>query len=81
MLGAVTGPPISRAQEPPAKALVDASHLRMQPEQMNPNGSTPIFGASNQEGFYVYRNHFGPNQTSRPHFHDKDRWVTVIKGT
>ena len=85
VLGALTGPRLGMAQEraggPPAKPLVDAAHPRMMPEQANPNGNTPIFGQSSQEGFYVYRNHFGPHQTSKPHFHDKDRWVTVIKGT
>jgi quercetin dioxygenase-like cupin family protein len=30
---------------------------------------------------YVYRNRFAPGRTSRPHYHDQDRWVTVIKGT
>ena len=82
VLGSFTG---SSAQEraggPPAKPLVDKDHLRMMPEQASPNGNTPVFGAQNAEGFYIYRNHFGPHQTSKPHFHDKDRWVTVIKGT
>jgi hypothetical protein len=53
----------------------------MQPEEANPNGNTAVFGQQNAEGFYVYRNRFGPHQTSKPHYHDKDRWVTVIKGT
>ena len=70
-----------RAGGAPAKPLVDKDHLRMLPEQANPNAGTAIFGAQNADGFYAYRNHFGPHQTSKPHFHDKDRWVTVIKGT
>jgi hypothetical protein len=56
----------------------------MQSEDATPteaNRSIPIFGSPDKEGFYVYRSRFGPHQTSRPHFHDKDRWVTVIKGT
>ena len=32
-------------------------------------------------GYYISRNRYAPNATTRPHFHDKDRWVTVIKGT
>jgi hypothetical protein len=85
VLGALTGPSFSVAQEraggPPAKPLVDKDHLRMLIDQANPNGGTIIYGLSSQEGFYVYRNHFNAHQTSKPHFHDKDRWVTVIKGT
>ena len=85
VLGTLTGPRLGLAQEraggPPAVPLTNAAHTRMQPEEANPNGNTPVFGAQNQDGFYVYRNRFGPHQTSKPHFHDKDRWVTVIKGT
>jgi len=85
VLGGLTGPRFTLAQEraggPPAKPLVDATHLRMMPEEAAPNANTAVFGQQNADGFYVYRNHFGPHQTSRPHYHDKDRWVTVIKGT
>jgi hypothetical protein len=85
VLGTMTGPGLGLAQEraggPPVKPMTNASHTRMQPEEANPNGNTPVFGASTEKGFYVYRNRFGPHQTSKPHFHDSDRWVTVIKGT
>ena len=64
---------------PPPKPLVDAENKRMNPEQGLV--STPVYGSQSAEGFYVLRNRFGPGQTSRPHFHDHDRWVTVIKGT
>jgi quercetin dioxygenase-like cupin family protein len=30
---------------------------------------------------YVVRNRFAPGRGSRPHVHDQDRYVTVIKGT
>jgi quercetin dioxygenase-like cupin family protein len=64
---------------PPPKPLVDKDHLRMNPE--DGLKSTPVFGSQNAEGMYVVRNRFGPGQTSRPHFHDHDRYITVIKGT
>jgi quercetin dioxygenase-like cupin family protein len=41
----------------------------------------PVFGDQGAAGMYVIRNHFAPGNTSRPHYHDQDRWVTVIKGT
>jgi hypothetical protein len=83
LLGALTGPVFGQRAvgPPPPKPILDADHLRMQPEQTDPNGNTAVFGLQGSEGFYIYRNRFGPHQTSRPHFHDKDRWVTVIKGT
>jgi cupin len=64
----------------PATPLLDAKHLRMQPEQ-GLTGPVLVYGDQSKPGFYIYRNRFGPGQTSRPHFHDQDRWVTVIKGT
>lgn len=68
------------AQSGPARPpAVDATHLRMNPEQGM--SSMTVFGNQAAEGFYVVRNRFGPGQTSRPHFHDHERWVTVIKGT
>jgi hypothetical protein len=81
LTGARTGLAQERAGGAPPKPLVDKDHLRMMPEQANPNGNTPIFGLNTQDGFYVYRNHFDGHHTSKPHYHDKDRWVTVIKGT
>jgi len=73
--------PAPSAARPPAKPLVDADHKRMQPEEALTGGSVPVFGDQAQPGMYVFRNRFGPGQTSRPHYHDQDRFITVIKGT
>jgi len=62
-----------------AHPLLDAKKLRLQPEEAI--APLKIFGDSSKEGFYIYRNRFGPRQTSRPHYHDKDRWAMVVKGT
>jgi len=62
-----------------APPLLDAKKLRLQPEEAI--APLKIFGDSSKEGFYIYRNRFGPRQTSRPHYHDKDRWAMVVKGT
>jgi quercetin dioxygenase-like cupin family protein len=40
-----------------------------------------IFGNPSQPGIYVTRNRFAPGQGSHPHYHDKARYITVIKGT
>jgi len=66
-------------QRAPVKPLVDADNKRMQPEQGLV--STTVFGDPSKPGIYVIRNRFAPGVTSRPHFHDQDRFVTVIKGT
>ena len=66
-------------QRAPVKPLVDADNKRMAPEQGLV--STTVFGDPSKPGMYVIRNRFAPGITSRPHFHDQDRFVTVIKGT
>jgi quercetin dioxygenase-like cupin family protein len=43
--------------------------------------SVVIVGDPTKPGIYVLRNKFPPGQMSRPHFHNQDRFVTVIKGT
>ena len=67
--------------QPGAKPLVDAAHLRMQPEAALTDDRTLVFGDPSKPGFYVYRNRFRPGVTTRPHVHNQDRYVTVIKGT
>ena len=43
--------------------------------------SIVIAGDPNKPGLYVLRMRFAPGTGSRPHYHDQDRYVTVIKGT
>ena len=66
---------------PGAKPLVDATHRRLQPEDALDGDRVLIFGDPTKPGFYAYRNRFRPGVMTRPHYHDQDRWVTVIKGT
>jgi quercetin dioxygenase-like cupin family protein len=40
-----------------------------------------LMGDTRKPGIYVQRVRFGPGQGTRPHFHDQDRYITVIKGT
>ena len=66
-------------------ALVDASRLRMQPESaeaaFGKEVQVTVFGDPAKPGLYAIRRRFTPGEMSRPHYHDKDRWVTVLKGT
>ena len=75
---------VGRAQQP-APPLVDAEHLRMQPEMaeaaFGSNAQLNVFGDPAKPGLYAIRRRFKPGEMSRPHYHDKDRLVTVIKGT
>ncbi len=75
---------VGRAQES-SKPLVDAQHRRMQPETAERSfGSgvqVSIVGDPSKPGIYAIRRRFKPGEMSKPHFHDQDRLVTVIKGT
>ena len=68
-----------------APPLVDTSHLRMQPETADAafgkEVQISVFGDPAKPGLYAIRRRFKPGEMSRPHYHDKDRLVTVIKGT
>ena len=88
LLGALLlGSMIIRAQQPatttPVRPLVDTTRLRMQPEAaLAFTGTTVnVFGDPEKPGLYAIRRRFKPGEMSRPHMHDQDRLVTVIKGT
>jgi hypothetical protein len=67
------------AQQPPP--VLHALNLIMLQDDAVATGGGRVFGSANQTGFYITRNRFANNNTSRPHYHTMDRWVTVIKGT
>jgi quercetin dioxygenase-like cupin family protein len=59
------------------------------PDQLkwrDPTGAAPtnqaiLQGDPTKEGLYIVLNRFKPGNYSRPHFHPKDRFITVVKGT
>jgi quercetin dioxygenase-like cupin family protein len=61
-----------------SKAPVPAGFVRMDADEIQ---TGTIFGDPNKPGIYVTRNRFAAGTGSRPHYHDQDRYVTVIKGT
>lgn len=66
-------------------ALVDQSRLRLQPDAaeaaFGKEVQVTVFGDPAKPGLYAIRRRFKPGEMSRPHYHDKERLVTVIKGT
>lgn len=73
-----------RAQQT-APPLVDPAHLRMQADAaeaaFGKDVQVTVFGDPAKPGLYAIRRRFKAGEMSRPHYHDKDRLVTVIKGT
>jgi quercetin dioxygenase-like cupin family protein len=76
---------VGHAQQPSSKALVDSQNRRVQMEQTEAAFGNQVqinvFGDPTKPGLYAIRRKFKPGEMSRPHFHDQDRLVTVIKGT
>ena len=79
--GQAPAPQTQKPAAPPRPPLLHASSLIMMPDDHIKMNNNAVFGSPNQPGFYITRNIFRNNQTSRPHYHTMDRWVTVIKGT
>ncbi len=67
--------------KPPSGPLVDDKRLVMQVDQVAPGGTTNVFGDPSRAGTYVQRVQLAANTKTRPRFYDRDRWVTVLKGT
>lgn len=61
-----------------SKPPVAEGFVRLDADEIKPG---TIFGDPSKPGVYVTRNRFAPGNGSRPHYHDQDRYVTVIKGT
>jgi hypothetical protein len=79
--GQAPAPQTQKPAQPPRPPLLHAGNLIMLPDAEIAANGGPVFGAANTTGFYITRNVFRNNNTSRPHYHTMDRWVTVIKGT
>ena len=79
--GQAPAPQTQKPAQPPRPPLLHAGNLIMLPNAEIAANGGPVFGSANQTGFYITRNVFRNNNTSRPHYHTMDRWVTVIKGT
>jgi quercetin dioxygenase-like cupin family protein len=74
--------PVRSHQNPPLDA---SGFVALQPEDITwregGGNQVVIAGDPNKAGLYAVRVRFAPGQGSRPHFHNQDRYVTVIKGT
>jgi hypothetical protein len=61
--------------------------VRIRPDEIkwtqNASGSSSavIEGDPQADGLYIQRNKFPPGVFSHPHYHDQNRYVTVIAGT
>ena len=51
------------------------------PADASPTNQTILIGDPSKEGIYVNINKSKPGNSSRPHFHPNDRFITVLKGT
>jgi len=75
LAGAVLLSISASGQDRPA---VPEGFVRLEADEIKPG---TIYGDSRKPGMYVQRVRFGPGQGTKPHFHDQDRYITVLKGT
>ena len=53
-------------------------------DDIKPTGTSTqvvLYGDPTKAGMYAVQITFAPGRGSRPHFHDQDRFVSVVKGT
>ena len=67
------------AAAPPIPLVDGTKTLIMQPEQAL--AGARVMGDPAKPGWYVSRTRFAAGSGTRPHYHDQDRYVTVIAGT
>ena len=76
--GAVGAVTLSVSASGQYRQPVPPGFVRLDADEIKPG---VIFGDTGKPGMYVTRTRFMPGQGSRPHYHDQDRYITVIKGT
>lgn len=60
------------------KQPVPSGFMRLDADEIKPG---TMLGDPSKAGMYVTRARFMPGQGTHPHYHDQDRYITVIKGT
>ncbi len=75
------GPAIGAELNPDAITILTPEEFQWRDEDPVPANSVSLFGDRNGEEYYVYLNKFAPGAFSRPHFHQNERYITVVKGT
>jgi len=67
-------------------ADLEDSFVRITPDELEwtvrPSGTAFVILEGNpaEVGFYIQRNRFPPGSFSTPHYHDQDRYITVLAG-
>jgi quercetin dioxygenase-like cupin family protein len=60
------------------RPVVPEGFVRIDADDIKPG---TLYGDTRKPGMYVQRVRFGPGQGTKPHYHDQDRYITVLKGT
>jgi quercetin dioxygenase-like cupin family protein len=68
------------ATDKPGFVIVQKDDLDFGPD-LSKMKTIALHGNPDQPGLYIIRIRFPPGTMSRPHFHDQDRFITVIQGT
>jgi hypothetical protein len=71
---------IASATEQPGFVIIQQSELDWGPD-LTKTKTITLQGNPNEAGLYIIRIRFPAGTMSRPHFHNQDRFITVIQGT
>ncbi len=75
------GPAIAAELNSDAISILTPDDFQWRDEEPSPTNSVNLYGDRDGNEYYVYLNKFAPGSFSRPHFHENDRYITVLKGT
>jgi hypothetical protein len=83
LLAAAFAPFAARAQavDPAIIKYLVPENIPWGPVSAGGNQQAILVGDPSKEGFYAVMNRWLPGNMSRPHFHQHDRFITVLKGT
>jgi quercetin dioxygenase-like cupin family protein len=66
---------------PDAIEIITPDDFVWRDQEPAPTNSTSLYGDRDGLEYYVYINKFQPGSFSRPHFHQNDRFIMVLRGT
>jgi hypothetical protein len=79
---AIAAEPSASILDPKTLAFVLPKDIKWAPASVTGLETAVLAGDPNKPGsFYITLNRWKPNSFSRPHFHEKDRFIYVISGT
>jgi hypothetical protein len=69
------------ALDPAAVRYIPLDQIQWKDNAAGTAANAPLYGDPTKPGPYAYFNKWKPGNMSRPHFHENDRYISVLAGT